>query len=83
MTQDEVLDEILLGLADEFEAGNRHFRTFSHSSPEEYEPLCECLASLIAEGSLGEFQKMKGYQLTPAGYGKYKPRINALRVMRG
>jgi len=42
MTQDEVLDEILLGLADEFEAGNRHFRTFSHSSPEEYEPLREC-----------------------------------------
>lgn len=52
-TKDEVLDEILLGLADEFEAGNLHGRTFEPSCPEEFEPLRECLADMIAEGSGG------------------------------
>ena len=49
-TRDEVLDEILLGLADEFEAGNPHWRTLEPSCPEEFEPLRECIADMIAEG---------------------------------
>ena len=77
----KILDEIILGLADEFEASNRHPRTFEPSSREEFEPLRECLASLIAEGSLSEFQKMRCYLLTPTGYLKYKSRVDALRVL--
>jgi len=79
MTIDRMLDEILPGLADEFEAGNRKFRYFKPSSIDEYEPLRECLAVLIAEGSLIDFQKSGSYQLTAAGYSKYKPRVDALR----
>lgn len=82
VTQQQVWDEILPRLADEFEAGNRHFKTFDPSSAEEYGPLRECLAVLIAEGSLLDFKKTKTYQLTSAGYIKYKPRIDALRVMQ-
>jgi hypothetical protein len=81
MTHEQVLDEILPGLADEFEAGNRHFRYFNPSSVEEYEPLRECLATLVAEGSLIDFLKTGSYQFTPAGYKKYKPRIDALRTL--
>jgi hypothetical protein len=83
ITQEKVLDEILCGLADEFEAGNRKFRWFKPGSVEEFEPLRECLASLIAEGSLIDFKKTGSYQLTPAGYAKYKPRVGALRTLRG
>ncbi len=81
MTREQILDEILPGLADEFEAGNRRFREFKESSPEEFEPLRECLAMLIAEGSLIDFLKSRSYQFTPAGYTKYKPRIDALRAL--
>ncbi len=81
MTKDQVLDKILPGLGDEFEAGNRSYRSFKPSSPEEYEPLRECLAALVAEGSLIDFNKMGGYQFTRAGYQKYKPRIDALRAL--
>jgi hypothetical protein len=81
-TIEQVLDEILLGLADEFEAGNRKFRYFKPSSVEEYEPLRECLAMLVAEGSLIDFLKTGSYHFTPAGYTKYKPRIDALRCLQ-
>ncbi|HXN24607.1 MAG TPA: hypothetical protein VOA41_17865 [Candidatus Dormibacteraeota bacterium] len=81
MTREQVLDEILPGLADEFEAGNRKFRYFKPSSLEEYEPLRECLASLVAERSVIDFQKMGGYHFTPAGYAKYKSRVDALRTL--
>jgi len=81
MTKHEVLDEILPTLADEFESGNRRFRTFAPSSSEEFEPLRECLATLIAEGSLMDFLKTKSYQLTGAGYLKYKGRIEVLRAL--
>ncbi|HXP78857.1 MAG TPA: hypothetical protein VN976_03045 [Verrucomicrobiae bacterium] len=81
--QTEILDEISPGLADESEAGDRKFRTFSSSSVQEYESLRERLAMLIAEDSLQDYQKTSCYQLTLASYGKYKPRIDALRTMRG
>jgi hypothetical protein len=81
MTKLEVLDEILATLADEFESGNRRFRTFTPSSPAEFEPLRECLATLIAEGSLIDYLKTKSYQLTGGGYLKYKGRIDLLRAL--
>lgn len=81
MTKDRILDEILPTLADEFESGNRRFRTFTPSSPEEFEPLRECLATLIAEGSLVDFLKTKSYQLTAPGYLRYKDRIGVLRAL--
>lgn len=80
-TKDEVLDEILLGLADEFEAGNPHGRTFEPSCPEEFEALCECLADMIAEGWLTQRRPLRIYNLTPAGYRNFKPRIQALRAL--
>jgi len=48
---------------------------------EEFEPLRECLTTLIAEGALTDFQKTGSYHFTPAGYAKYKPRIDALRTL--
>jgi len=81
MTSEQVLDEILPGLADDFEAGNRNFRGIKPSSADDFEPLRECLAVLIAEGSLLDYQKTATYQFTPAGYVKYKPRIDALRAL--
>jgi len=81
MTKREILDQILLGLADQFEAGKGHVRTYAPSCAQDYEPLRECVAELVAEGSLADFRKTNSYSLTPAGYLKYKPRIDALRVM--
>ncbi len=81
MIEREILDEILLPLADIFEARNRTVATFQGSSAEEYEPLRECLATLIAEGSVTDSRKMGGYRFTAAGYAKYKPRIDALRAV--
>ncbi len=80
-TSDEVLDEILLGLADEFEAGNPHGRTFEPSCPEEFEPLRECLADMIADGWLTQRRPLRIYNLTRAGYRNFKPRIHALRAL--
>jgi hypothetical protein len=85
MTRDEILYSVLLPLADEFEAGNKRAKTIDPASSEEYELLRECLARLVAEGSLTEFliesQKTGMYQLTNEGYRKYKPRIDALRAL--
>jgi hypothetical protein len=83
MTHDEILDSILLPLADEFEAGNRRGRAIDSASTES-EPLRKCVATLIAEGSITEFmiasQRTGMYRLTAEGYRKYKPRIDSLRV---
>jgi hypothetical protein len=81
LTQDQVLDEILLDLADEFEAGYGKFRYFKPSSLEEHEQLRGCLSALVVERSLIHFQKSGGYHFTPTGYAKYKPRIDALRTL--
>ncbi len=81
MTKSEILDSILLPLADAFEAGKGHGLPITPASAEEYEPLRECLAELIGEGSLIDPKKMKVYHLTQAGYLTYRPRINALRAL--
>jgi hypothetical protein len=76
-----ILDSIVLPLADNYEAGNRHFVSITPSSFEEYEPLRVSLAELIAEESLENFEKTHVYRFTNKGYLKYKPRIGALRSM--
>jgi hypothetical protein len=81
-TNQDILDSILLGLADEFEAGNGTGRLIEHDTacPEEFEPLRECLADLISEGWLVQRAPFKVYALTPEGYRHFKPRIQALRM---
>lgn len=82
-TKEEILDEILLGLADSFEAGNRHGYGIEQDPlrPEEFEPLRECLADMISEGWLTQRYSFRIYDLTPAGYRHFKPRIQALRFL--
>jgi hypothetical protein len=82
-THEETLDSILRPLADVFDAGSKHWQSIDPASPEEYEPLRECIAQLRAEGSLkAPNEKMHGpFQLTEDGYNKYLPRIKALRVL--
>jgi hypothetical protein len=82
LDQHQMLDEILLCLADEFEGGSRVGRTIEPKTAEEFEPLREMLAVQVAEGWLHHqnFGKLNVYRLTNAGYAKYKPRIDALRT---
>jgi len=81
----ESLDQLLLPLADQFEAGNEaHWYSFAPGCPEDIEPLRECMAELYAEGSVlrTPFRKENGlFQFTAQGYKKYLPRIKALRAM--
>ena len=80
MIHDEILDKILLPLADLYESGAPNgCRTFEVTTAEEYEPFQETMAELRSEGSVSEY--MKGYRFTDAGYRKYSGRINALRVL--
>lgn len=80
-TKDEILDQILLGLADEFEAGKHQGRFINPSSPEEFEPLRECIAEMEAEGWLTRAYRGVAHYLTPEGYRHFKPRIQALRAL--
>jgi hypothetical protein len=81
MTKSEILDSFLLPLADAFEAGRNAGYSITDANAEEYEPLRECLAEEIADGSLTDPRRMKIYHLTKAGYAKHKPRIEALRAL--
>jgi hypothetical protein len=88
MTCDEILDEILPNLADEFEVANRNRgRAFWPKSVEERDRLHECIVWLVVEG-FAESETMPGskyliVKLTPQGYRHLKPRIDALRVLGG
>lgn len=82
--QSKILDEILLPLADQFEAGiPSRWQPIEPASAEEYEPLRQCLAGLMAEGSITQpaDSRAKIYQLTAKGYLTYKTRIAALRAI--
>jgi hypothetical protein len=82
VSDDKILDGLLLSLADLFESQvNNRVVTFEHSSPAEFEPVRECKASLIAEGAAVNFQGTGGLRFTPAGYAKYRDRITALRTL--
>ena len=82
MAETNILDSMLPTLLDIYEAQipNR-VATFDPATPEEFEPLRECKASLIAEGSAVNYMGMGGLQLTPQGYIKYKDRGSALRTL--
>jgi hypothetical protein len=73
--QGKILDEILLPLGDQFEAGiPSRWQPIEPASAEEYEPLRQCLAGLLAEGSIIQpaGSSAKVYQLTTKGYLTYK-----------
>jgi hypothetical protein len=82
MEPNKLLDKILTSLADDFE-GRRNGVFIEPESADEFEPLRELLARLIAEGSLTKRANFKGgpYSLTPDGYNRYSPRIKALRTL--
>lgn len=82
LDQNQMLAEILLCLADEFEGGSRAGRIIEPKCAAEFEPLRELLAMQVAEGWLHResFGIRNIYRLTNAGYAKYKPRIDALRT---
>lgn len=80
-TKEQVLNDILLSLADQFESGSTQWRWFKPESPQEFEPLRECLADMISEGWLDRFDSFNAYKLTPAGYKHFRRQIKALRVL--
>jgi hypothetical protein len=76
----EVLNRVLLPLADQFESGNRNrWCTFKPGEVNEYEKLRECMAELVAEKSA--VSHGGAFQLSQSGYTKYLHRIRALRVL--
>jgi hypothetical protein len=82
-TKEELWYGVLLGLADTFEAAKGQWFGIEPdpSCPEEFEPLRECLAEMIAEGWLAQYRPAKIYALTPAGYRHFLPRIQAMRAL--
>jgi hypothetical protein len=77
-----ILDQILMPLADQFEAGNtNHWYSFKSGDVTEYEALRECTAELVAEGSI--LRSAAGdFKFSQSGYTKYLPRIKALRALK-
>jgi hypothetical protein len=77
-----ILDQVLLPLADQFEAGNpNHWYSFKPGEIGEYEKLRECMGELVAEGSV--LRDIAGlFQFSKNGYVKYLPRIQALRALK-
>jgi hypothetical protein len=77
----EILDQVLLPLADQFEAGSpNHWYSFKPGEVNEYERLRECMAELVAEGSV--IRSDSGdFRFSQPGYSKYLPRIRAQRTL--
>jgi hypothetical protein len=76
------LTELLLPLAEEFEAGNPRGIALELASTKEPELLKECLAELIADRWLTQCHSSNLYKLTEEGYQHFEPRLRALRVLR-
>ena len=75
------LDQILVPLADQFEARNRnHWYSFEPGHVIGNEGLRECLAELVAEGSVLRHPSGR-FQFSELGYTKYVHRIRALRAL--
>lgn len=78
MFDTEVLDSILLPLADNYESGKTRVVTIDRPSVENFEPIRTTLAELCSEGYLCTW-KGAGYCITPRGYLHFKARIDFLR----
>jgi hypothetical protein len=77
----EILDQVLLPLADQFEAGKpNHWCSFEPGEISEYEKLRECLAELVAEGSVIRSHAGQ-FRFSQPGYTKYLHRMKALRTL--
>jgi hypothetical protein len=82
MSETEVVNSLLLPLADLFESGvtNRFVEINPELCRDTYEIEREWLATAVAERWLVRFGKTC-YQFTPEGYLQFKARIRALREL--
>jgi hypothetical protein len=85
MSDNELLDSMLLSLADEFEAhkGNSAGREIK-PKPGEWEALRALLARQFADGFMlysGQGSPSWAVKLTQKGYTEHLPRIEALRAL--
>jgi predicted transcriptional regulator len=77
----EALTEILVPLAERFEAGDVHGLRLDASRIETAQPLRECVDELLAEGWLTQGLVRNHYRLTEEGYRHFGPRLHALRTL--
>ena len=77
----EALTEILLPLAERFEAGDLDGVKLEASRVEAFGPLRECAAELLEEGWLTSGRLSNHYRLTEEGYRHFGPRLHALRTL--
>jgi hypothetical protein len=77
----EVLTEILLPLAERFEAGDLDGLQLEASRVETFGPSRECVAELLEEGWLTSGRLSNHYRLTEEGYRHFGPRLHALRTL--
>ena len=78
----EVLNEILLPLADQYEAGNPNGLPLVPANVDDSQAFRECLAELGSEGWLTPCRQLDYYKLTHDGYVHFEPRLHALRAMK-
>jgi hypothetical protein len=78
----EVLNEILLPLADQYEAGNPNGLPLPPANLDDSQAFKECLAELGSEGWLAPCFQLDHYKLTHDGYVHFEPRLHALRTMK-
>ncbi|MFZ1203830.1 MAG: hypothetical protein WA369_10940 [Candidatus Acidiferrales bacterium] len=77
----EVLTELLLPLAERFEAGDPDGLKLEASRPEAFWPLRECVAELLEERWLTAGRLSDHYRLTEEGYRHFGPRLHALQTL--
>ena len=77
-----ILDQVLIPLAEQFESRkNRDYWYSFTPDAEEYDALQQCMAELLAEGSV--LTKGNGlFRFSQSGYTKYIHRIRALRALK-
>ncbi len=79
MSNEKILDEILLPLADAFETFRKGRGVqIGHDATEEYEVFRETIAEQIVLGFINRVGQ-DSYQLTNEGYANHLPRIKELR----
>jgi hypothetical protein len=85
MSDQEILNHILLSLADDFEAHRPNSAGIAiQPLPGEWEALRGFFARQFAEGLMlytGSGQPSWAVKLTPAGYATYQPKVEAMRAL--